>query len=89
MASEAARECDLKNLFAIWSDEHNAWWAPDREGYVSSLARAGLYTEAEADEICRSRTESKIRAADHKHVVTLSDDWMRALTREKELGDGE
>jgi hypothetical protein len=38
--------------YAIWSNEHRAWWAPGRWGYTHSLARAGRFTLAEATEIC-------------------------------------
>jgi len=37
--------------WVIWSFEHNAWWGPDRCGYVSDLADAGRYSHAEVDEI--------------------------------------
>ena len=37
--------------WVIWSEEHGAWWGPGRSGYVTSLERAGRYTEAQALEI--------------------------------------
>lgn len=40
--------------FLIWSEEHGAWWAPDRRGYTMSLKRAGTYTEDEARAISTS-----------------------------------
>lgn len=40
-----------ERLFVIWSWEHNAWWAPHREGYTDSLADAGLYSFDEAADI--------------------------------------
>lgn len=33
---------------AIWSGEHHAWWGPDRCGYFTDAASAGLYTLADA-----------------------------------------
>jgi hypothetical protein len=36
------------DYWVIWSEEHGAWWMPGRAGYVTSLERAGRYTEAEA-----------------------------------------
>jgi hypothetical protein len=36
--------------YVIWSNEHDAFWGPDRRGYVS-FAHAGRYTREEADEI--------------------------------------
>lgn len=35
----------------IWSEEHGAWWAPDRAGYTRSLEHAGRYLEVDALEI--------------------------------------
>lgn len=37
--------------YVIWSEEHGAWWAPARNGYTRELAKAGSYTEAEAEQI--------------------------------------
>ena len=36
----------------IWSNEHNAWWAPNGRGYVQNRTEAGRYTLAEAMESC-------------------------------------
>lgn len=30
-------------LYRIWSNEHNAWWAPNSNGYTSVLEAAGWY----------------------------------------------
>ena len=36
----------------IWSNEHRAFWNPDRRGYTRHIEQAGRYTKAEADAIC-------------------------------------
>lgn len=41
----------MGDLYYIWSYEHNAWWKPDRRGYVVDLKGAGKYTKQEAKEI--------------------------------------
>lgn len=40
-------------LFLIYSFEHRAWWAPDRNGYVDRRIAAGRYTFEEAVSICK------------------------------------
>jgi len=41
----------MRNIL-IWSNEHQAFWGPNRRGYVTFEA-AGKYTKEEADEILR------------------------------------
>lgn len=41
----------MKQLFLIWSIEHNAWWAPEECGYTLIMAEAGIYTQAESARI--------------------------------------
>ena len=38
--------------YLIWSNEHAAWWAPDRRGYTTIIGNAGRYTANEAMRIC-------------------------------------
>lgn len=38
----------------VWSHEHNAFWRPNRQGYTQFIERAGRYTRAEAEGICRA-----------------------------------
>lgn len=40
-------------MYRIWSIEHRGWWKPGRQGYTPRASAAGLYTQAEAEEICR------------------------------------
>lgn len=42
------RSVELSEPCLIWSNEHGAWWAPGRMGYVHKLADAGRYTLARA-----------------------------------------
>jgi hypothetical protein len=49
--------------YLIWSFEHNAWWAPAATGYVSDAARAGRYSLAGAEHICRRANIAAINEA--------------------------
>jgi hypothetical protein len=42
----------LMDDYLIWSAEHEAWWGPERCGYVRSISKAGVYSHAEALDIC-------------------------------------
>lgn len=33
-----------EEMWLIWSNEHNAWWAPNSLGYTPSITKAGRYT---------------------------------------------
>lgn len=39
-------------VWLVWSNEHGAWWGPNRAGYYIHLGLAGRYTFAEAPDIC-------------------------------------
>lgn len=40
--------------FLIWSEEHGAWWRPNRCGYTTSMKRAGRYDGLSAEDIVRN-----------------------------------
>lgn len=35
-------------LYLIWSNEHNAWWRPNSQGYTHQIESAGRYSLQEA-----------------------------------------
>lgn len=43
-------------LWLVWSNEHEAWWGPNRCGYTQKMNDAGRYTFAEAVQICSVRS---------------------------------
>lgn len=43
-----------QGCYVIWSNEHRAWWGPERRGYVTNLAEAGIYGRDEANLIARN-----------------------------------
>lgn len=43
--------------YCIWSNEHTAWWNPDKCGYTRDRDNAGEYSKEEAEEICNSANQ--------------------------------
>jgi hypothetical protein len=43
---------DDETDYLIWSNEHGAWWATNRQGYTRHLSLAGRYNHADALMIC-------------------------------------
>lgn len=48
---------EMTTIYLVWSMEHNCWWAPAHNGYVSKREEAGRYTYEQADEIVRGANE--------------------------------
>jgi hypothetical protein len=48
-AGEAGRG---QGAWIVWSNEHRAFWRPNRCGYTVRIEQAGRYTKAEAETIC-------------------------------------
>jgi hypothetical protein len=46
-------------LWLVWSNEHAAWWGPNRCHYYTDVSAAGRYTLEEAMQIAGLRTGSK------------------------------
>lgn len=42
----------MERSYLIWSNEHRAWWRPDRAGYTIHTEAAGRYSRVEAIAIC-------------------------------------
>ena len=61
--------------WVVWSEEHGAWWAPGRAGYVTSLARAGRYPKKEARQIER---EANRYLREGIYEVAMLDPWPSA-----------
>lgn len=40
--------------YLIWSNEHRAWWRPNRCGYTTYVRNAGRYQRDEAIQIARN-----------------------------------
>lgn len=37
--------------YLVWSNEHRAWWRPDRKGYTHDVRHAGRYSRFDAIQI--------------------------------------
>lgn len=48
-----AIESTTDGRWLIWSNEHDAWWAPNERGYTRSRKAAGRYSYSRALEIVR------------------------------------
>lgn len=45
---------DKPDRVLIWSNEHQAWWRPNSQGYSPNVARAGLYDRSDAESIVQN-----------------------------------
>ncbi|WP_226893875.1 hypothetical protein [Nisaea sediminum] len=75
--------------YVIWSNEHRAWWGPNRSGYRAKLEDAGRYTRDEAVRICTharggrqfNHNPSEVPLLESDAAEFWSDDteeWLRA-----------
>lgn len=42
----------MPEMYLVWSNEHGAWWRPNRQGYTVIFQSAGRYSRDEAISIC-------------------------------------
>lgn len=42
----------MSEKYLIWSNEHHAWWGPNKRGYVNHSSDAGRYSRERALDIC-------------------------------------
>ena len=59
----------MAQLWLIWSNQHGAWWKPNRRGYTQTLEFAGRYPLQDALEVVSKATlDGQLR-----HTVTSPD----------------
>lgn len=59
----------------VWSNEHGAWWGPNRSHYYTDINSAGRYTLEDALAICKLRS----RVADNpEEMIQPSPEWLEA-----------
>jgi hypothetical protein len=56
-------------MWLIVSFEHNAFWAPNWNGYTREISKAGRYSEDEARQICQRA--NIVRPPDSPHEVMV------------------
>jgi hypothetical protein len=62
-------------VWLVWSNEHRAWWAPDRCGYRQRVDEAGRYTCEEAMACCAMRSNTGIPP----EVMVPSPEYLESL----------
>lgn len=71
----------MEREWAIWSEEHKAWWRPDSCGYSQSIRNAGRYTEEEAQRIIRNANWEGMKLNEVPFKLPMDwDDWLLGAT---------
>lgn len=68
----------------VWSNEHRAFWAPNRCGYTGLIEKAGRYTRTEAENICKSanyRANSTIYEGTPPEICMPAPEALETVTR--------
>lgn len=60
----------------VWSNEHCAWWGPNRSNYYTSIESAGRYSLEEAMRICRFRSQTPNE--NPTELIQPSPEWIEA-----------
>lgn len=63
-----------QDQYVIWSEEHGAWWLPDKMGYTRHVAQAGRYSQEEAETIIRNANEHLLPGTFHE--VMFPANWI-------------
>ena len=77
--SAVATPLTIATAWVVWSHKHHAWWAPNRAGYVRSLAYAGVYSEEEAREIEAASAANPPALRSEARRLTHADGEMGAM----------
>ena len=77
--AEQLRQVKESKVWLVWSNEHQAWWGPNRSGYFIDINSAGRYTLAEAVSCAETRSPAEIPP----EVVVPAPEIIRALLLER------
>jgi hypothetical protein len=64
----------MSDNYLIWSNEHRAWWRPNKCGYTVHLAVAGRYSHDEALRICRNARDGWMPGEPPPEIPVREDD---------------
>ena len=70
----------MNAIYLIWSNEHVAWWRPDRCGYTAYIDAAGRYSREDAIKICSSANYGFIQDDENPcEIPVLEQDALEAM----------
>lgn len=58
-----------KTQWLIWSIEHNAWWAPNEQGYTPYRSMAGKYSTEDASRIVKSANIGELNIPNEAMII--------------------
>lgn len=86
-ARQEAAAVATDDVWLVWSNEHRAWWGPNRSGYTSIVERAGRYTLGDALDICDVRSQEP--GKNPTELVQPAPEWLAAARRLADAAKGE
>jgi len=66
----------IDKMWMVWSQEHNGWWRPAKQGYTNEIREAGKYCYEEALDITRSANWA---GRFEEAMVPVTDEFPRRL----------
>jgi hypothetical protein len=63
-------------MWLVWSNEHRAWWGPDRAGYCWDITAAGRYTLEEAQKIAATRLVKRGDGINPPELIQPAPEWL-------------
>ena len=70
--------------YLIWSNEHNAWWRADSQGYTTSVISAGRYDIHDAIKICNGANYTWDNNSNIPHELPIAEEIALKLSAQKE-----
>lgn len=70
--------------FLIWSNEHNAWWRPNSQGYTHSIEAAGRYSLKEAISVSNQANYGWSDMRDLPNELPISEEAALLLNGQKD-----